>query len=75
MVSEEITLAELYRGLQRIEVDLKEIKSDSVHRVELEALQADVKELQDAQKWLIRSMGGLFLGLLADLLIRLPPPG
>ena len=73
MVSEEITLAEVYRGLQRIEGDLKEIKGDAVHRVELESLQADVRDLQDAQKWLVRACGGLFL--LADLLIRLPPPG
>ncbi|MGH1977948.1 hypothetical protein [Rothia sp. L_38] len=65
----EVTLAEVYRGMQRIEKDLSEMKREGVHRAELAALEADVKELQDAQRWLQRTaLGALTLAILDPLL-------
>lgn len=65
----EVTLAEVYRGMQRIEKDLSEMKREGVHRAELAALEADVKELQDAQRWLQRTaLGALVLAILDPLL-------
>lgn len=67
----EVTLAEVYRGMQRIEKDLSEMKREGVHRAELAALEADVKELQDAQRWLQRTaLGALALAIL-DPALRL----
>lgn len=65
----EVTLAEVYRGMQRIEKDLAEMKREGVHRAEVSALEADVKELQDAQRWLQRTaLGALTLAILDPLL-------
>ncbi|MBF0808504.1 hypothetical protein E4U03_07765 [Rothia nasimurium] len=61
----EVTLAEVYRGMQRIEKDLAEMRRDSIHRAELAALERNVQDLQDAQKWLQRTaIGALVLAVL-----------
>lgn len=69
MAENEVTLYEVYRGLQRIEAELATMKAEAVHRAELEALKADVRDLQESQRWLTRTaVGALILAILDPVL-------
>lgn len=75
MADDEVTLYEVYRGMQRIEADIAAMKSEAIHRAELEAIKADVQELQDANRWLTRTVAGaLILAILAPILALFGTP-
>lgn len=71
MADNEVTLAEVWRGMQRIESDISDIKRENIHRSELAALQKDVERLQDTQKWVARTAGGALLLALMEPVLRL----
>lgn len=71
MNHEEVTLGEVYRGIQRLETDMKELRGSAVQRSELCAVEKDVRDLQDTNRWLSRTALGALCIAILDPALRL----
>lgn len=71
----EPTIAELQRSLNRLERRQDGYVSKEVYERDLKEIRIDVGEIKDSVRWATRGVLGVFIAVVADIIVRVATQG
>jgi hypothetical protein len=69
------SIAELARAITRLEGRETRYVSKDVYERDLKEIRADIHEIKDSVRWATRGVLGVFIAVVADIIIRVATQG